>query len=79
MPLSKMIYEIYIKSHTEAPDYDGQVEASSYPEALKMFANRLKGEYSTEDLKNYVFPSGRDDMEMARDTSETLYREEGII
>ncbi len=38
-------YLIYIKSHTDAPDYEDQVTAKNRKEAIELFYMRLQGEF----------------------------------
>jgi hypothetical protein len=38
-----MRYEIIIKSHTEAPDYEDSCEADSKEEAVAIFKERIGG------------------------------------
>jgi len=41
-------YLIYIKSHSEAPDYENEVRADSRMEAVERFYEMLRGEFDRE-------------------------------
>lgn len=50
-------YYIYIKSHTDAPDYEDTCEATNKGQASEIFADRInKGEdsWSPGDLMEYI-------------------------
>ena len=50
-------YGLYIKSHTEAPDYENECEAGSIDEAAKIFHSKLgeaKADWSPADLKEFI-------------------------
>lgn len=52
-----MQYELLIKSHREAPDYESEVEADSLEEAVEHFYKELKGEFDRETIKkNMSYP-----------------------
>lgn len=47
-------YTIYIKSHTDWPDYEATAQANTFEEAQDIFYNLLHGEYSKEDIARYM-------------------------
>ena len=51
-------FEIYIKSHADAPDYEDEVIASSIEEASEKFAKRINQNnidtWSPKDLIKYI-------------------------
>lgn len=49
-----MNYKIYIKSHSEAPDYENEVEAKSPEEATERFYEMLDGEFSREFIRGNI-------------------------
>ena len=49
-----MTYYLYIKSHTEAPDWEQEVEAESKKEAIGKFINMLGPEWDTSMIENDV-------------------------
>lgn len=49
-----MTYEIYIKSHTYAPDYENSVEAGSQAEAIEMFYDMLQGEFDRDFIAEHI-------------------------
>ena len=53
-------YEIYIKSHAEAPDYEDMCEAESLEEASKIFEMRIGksgGDWRAKELEQYIHES----------------------
>ena len=44
-------FEIYIKSHVDAPDYEDSVRAKNLTEAVEMFYTKLQGEFDREFIK----------------------------
>jgi len=49
-------YEIYMKSHAEAPDYEDYCQAQSLEEASEIFAirlNRVYAQYDSESDETY--------------------------
>ncbi len=44
-------YGIYIKSHSEAPDYENECEAESKEEAAQIFARQLSNEIEAWDYE----------------------------
>jgi len=52
-----MIYNLYIKSHCEAPDYEDETSAGSLEEAADIFLKRInknEGDWSKEMLMKYI-------------------------
>lgn len=62
-------FEIYIKSHAEAPDFEQTVEANSQAEAVEKFYEMLQGEFD----RNYISENIREDLDI---TLENKLREE---
>ena len=50
-----MIYEIVIKSHTDAPDYEDSVEAINLEEATDYFHAQLKGEVERRFIEENIY------------------------
>lgn len=46
-----MTYRIYIKSHTEAPDFEAEIEASNPEEATERFYEMLQGEFDRDFIR----------------------------
>ena len=46
-----MNYRMYIKSHTDAPDWEHQVFVDSEDEAVEMFYKILQGEYDRDFIR----------------------------
>ena len=60
MGLQEDTYLIYIKSHSEAPDYENQVEAKNLWEAAGKFWEQLgeaRAEWTPEDLLPHIAKS----------------------
>lgn len=49
-----MTYSIYIKSHTEAPDFEADVEAENEEEAINKFYEMLHGEFDRDFIKESI-------------------------
>lgn len=49
-----MTYQIYIKSHIDAPDYEATCEADSFSKAAKMFHSMLQGEFDLHFIKEHM-------------------------
>lgn len=50
-----MKFNLYIKSHTDFPDYDEDIEANSKEEALDYFYRQFEqGGWSKDQLSEYV-------------------------
>jgi heterodisulfide reductase subunit A-like polyferredoxin len=47
-------YELYIKSHAEAPDFDQIIEAQSIGEATEHFYEILQGEFSRDFIRSNI-------------------------
>ena len=48
-------YYLYIKSHTEAPDWENEAEANNRKQAIEIFYGWLHGEFDREFIdKNMV-------------------------
>jgi len=50
----KKHYEIYIKSHTEAPDYEDDTTAYSKDEAMDYFLKRMGGDWDKKMIEDCV-------------------------
>lgn len=61
-------YWIYLKSHTEAPDFEDYVEARSKKQALERFIRRtpLLGEFDKNYLYNSILASDEDPTTQAK-------------
>lgn len=55
----RSIYAIYIKSHCEYPDYEGECEAVSKKEAVQTFLHRVnvgnESEWGEKEIAKCVF------------------------
>jgi len=47
-------YTIYIKSHTEAPDYENTVMAESKNDAVEKFYEILQGEFDRQFISSNI-------------------------
>lgn len=50
-------YQIYIKSHTNYPDYEDECEAESLEEAAEIFEMRIAkgdGDFRAKELESYI-------------------------
>lgn len=47
-------YKIYIKSHSEAPDYEADIEAESPEEATERFYEMLQGEFDRDFIRQNI-------------------------
>lgn len=47
-------YLIYIKSHTEAPDFENEVQASNRIEAIDKFYQLLHGEFDKKFINENI-------------------------
>jgi hypothetical protein len=53
----KRLYSIYVKSHTELPDYEDEVEAENCVEAVKIFQSKSLRDWGLVDiLREMDFP-----------------------
>lgn len=48
------IYYIYLKSHTDAPDWEQEVEAENREEAVKKFDSMLHGEVDKKEINSNI-------------------------
>jgi len=78
-----MRFQLYIKSHTDFPDYDQEVEADSRGKALDYFYRQFeKGGWSKEQLNEYLKEVDMEDIEDRNDDSakyEMEYDDEEFI
>lgn len=47
-------FTLYIKSHTEAPDWEQTVQADKMTEAVNMFYDMLEGEFDMEFIRDNI-------------------------
>ena len=47
-------YNIYIKSHVDAPDYESIIFADNKTEAVTRAYNDLQGEYSRKEINDFL-------------------------
>jgi len=49
-----MAYYIFIKSHTDYPDYEAEIEANSLDKAVEQFYQMLHGEFDKEFIRENI-------------------------
>jgi ribosomal protein L20A (L18A) len=49
-----MLYSIYIKSHTDYPDFEQEIEAVNEAEAIERFYQMLRGEFDREFIRRHL-------------------------
>ncbi len=55
----KKLYQLYLKSHTIAPDYEDYYESSNKDEAVEYFYNRLSPYgWDKETIEKYTYEGG---------------------
>lgn len=47
-------YTLYIKSHTEAPDFEAEIDAIDEADAIHKFDVMLKGEFSDNFIRLHM-------------------------
>lgn len=54
MKTPKPYFEILIKSHTDAPDFEDSIETNDYKEAVDYFLKGLGPEWDESMIKEYI-------------------------
>jgi hypothetical protein len=55
-----MLYNLYIKSHCELPDYEDETSATSLEEAAQIFQKKIGADWTPEMLMEYISEDGTD-------------------
>lgn len=50
----KLLWGLYIKSHTEAPDYEREIAAWTKEEAVELAYTELKGEFDRSFIESHM-------------------------